>query len=69
MAPLVLAGARETMTLWQEEIFASAAVCLIVDSDAEAVQAANCGGYRLTAAIFAEDLRKGLAMAKTIQSG
>ncbi|KAJ5114449.1 Aldehyde/histidinol dehydrogenase, partial [Penicillium alfredii] len=69
MDPAILAGVTETMALWHEEAFAPvAAVCMVAD-DEEAIRLANCTGYGLSASIFTEDLRKGLAMAKRIQSG
>lgn len=69
LAPLLLGGVKEDMAVWQEEAFASLAACMIVSSDEEAVRIANSSGYGLSSAIFTEDLRKGLAMAKKIQSG
>ncbi|KAJ0414417.1 aldehyde dehydrogenase domain-containing protein [Aspergillus carlsbadensis] len=69
MAPVLLGGVKEDMTVWQEEAFASLAACMVVDSDEEAIRIANSSGYGLSAAVFTEDLRKGLAMAKKIQSG
>jgi acyl-CoA reductase-like NAD-dependent aldehyde dehydrogenase len=69
MAPVILGNVKEDMPVWQEESFASFAACMVVDSDEEAIRLANSGDYGLSAAIFTEDLRKGLAMAKKIQSG
>lgn len=69
MAPVLLGGVQENMTVWQEETFASLAACMVVSSDEEAIRIANSSGYGLSAAVFTEDLRKGLAMAKKIQSG
>lgn len=69
MAPVVLGGIKQDMTVWQEEAFASLAACMIVDSDEEAVKIANSSGFGLSAAVFTEDLRKGLAIAKRLQSG
>ncbi|CEL08401.1 Putative Function: VDH is an enzyme for the synthesis of coniferyl alcohol [Aspergillus calidoustus] len=69
MAPVLLGGVKEDMAVWQEEAFASLAACMVVDSDEEAIRIANSSGYGLSAAVFTEDLRKGLAMAKKIQSG
>ncbi|PLB50751.1 aldehyde dehydrogenase family protein [Aspergillus steynii IBT 23096] len=69
LAPLLLGGVTEDMNVWQEEAFASLAACMIVSSDEEAIRIANSSGYGLSSAIFTEDLRKGLAMAKKIQSG
>ncbi|KAH8699265.1 NAD-dependent aldehyde dehydrogenase [Talaromyces proteolyticus] len=69
MAPVILGNVKENMRVWNEESFASLAAYMVVDNDDEAIQIANSGGYGLSAAIFTEDLRKGLAMAKKIQSG
>ncbi|KAJ5290956.1 hypothetical protein N7478_000207 [Penicillium angulare] len=69
MAPSILGGVKEDMSLWQEESFASVAACMIFDSEDEAIRLANSSGYGLSASVFTEDLRKGLAMAKRIQSG
>ncbi|KAL4803018.1 aldehyde dehydrogenase domain-containing protein [Aspergillus unguis] len=69
MPPVLLGGVKEDMTVWQEEAFASLAACMVFDSDEEAIRIANSSGYGLSAAVFTEDLRKGLAMAKKIQSG
>lgn len=69
MAPVLLGGVNEKMAAWQEEAFASLAACMIVESDEEAIKIANGSGYGLSAAVFTEDLRKGLAMARKIQSG
>ncbi|RMJ26537.1 Dehydrogenase [Aspergillus sp. HF37] len=69
MAPVLLGGVKEDMPVWQEEAFASLAACMVVASDEEAVRIANSSGYGLSASVFTEDLRRGLAMAKKIQSG
>ncbi|KAJ5472177.1 hypothetical protein N7530_006178 [Penicillium desertorum] len=69
MAPAVLGGVKEDMALWQEEAFASVAACMPFDSEDEAIRLANGSGYGLSASVFTEDLRRGLAIAKRIQSG
>ncbi|CAI7590711.1 unnamed protein product [Penicillium glandicola] len=69
MAPAVLGGVKEDMALWQEESFASVAACMPFDSEDEAIRLANGSGYGLSASVFTEDLRRGLAMARRIQSG
>ncbi|KXG52135.1 Aldehyde/histidinol dehydrogenase [Penicillium griseofulvum] len=69
MAPAVLGGVKEDMALWQEESFASVAACMPFDTEEEAIRLANGSGYGLSASVFTEDLRRGLAMAKRIQSG
>ncbi|KAL4935535.1 hypothetical protein BDV06DRAFT_126680 [Aspergillus oleicola] len=69
MPPVLLGGVKEDMAVWQDEAFASLAACMVFDSDEEAIRITNSSGYGLSAAVFTEDLRKGLAMAKKIQSG
>ncbi|KAJ5511166.1 Aldehyde dehydrogenase N-terminal [Penicillium expansum] len=69
MAPAVLGGVKEDMALWQEESFASVAACMPFDTEDEAIRLANGSGYGLSASVFTEDLRRGLAMARRIQSG
>ncbi|PYH91018.1 aldehyde dehydrogenase family protein [Aspergillus ellipticus CBS 707.79] len=69
MRSVVLQDVNEDMPVWNEEAFAPLAACRIVASDDEAVGAANSTGYGLSAAIFTRDLRKGLAMAKKLQTG
>jgi len=68
-APVILGGAREDMDLWQDEAFAPLAACMTVKDDDEAVRVANKGGYGLSASVFTEDLRKGFALAKRLESG
>ncbi|KAJ5581045.1 hypothetical protein N7450_007346 [Penicillium hetheringtonii] len=69
MAPAILGGVKEEMPVWQEESFASVAACMTFESEEEAIRLANGSGYGLSASVFTEDLRRGLAMAKKIQSG
>lgn len=69
MAPAILGGVKADMALWQEEAFASVAACMIFETEDEAIRLANSSGYGLSASVFTEDLRKGLGMAKRIQSG
>ncbi|CAI7597676.1 unnamed protein product [Penicillium manginii] len=69
MAPAILGGVSEDMPVWQEEAFASVAACMTFDSEEEAVRLANGSGYGLSASVFTEDLRRGFALARRIQSG
>lgn len=69
MAPCILGGIKEDMPVWQEESFASVAACMTFDSEDEAIRLANGSDYGLSASVYTEDLRKGFAMAKRIQSG
>ena len=69
LAPVLLGDVKEDMQVWQDEAFGSLASCMVVKSDEEAIQVANRGGYGLSAAIFTEDLRRGLRIAKEVESG
>jgi acyl-CoA reductase-like NAD-dependent aldehyde dehydrogenase len=69
IAPVILGKPNEDMTLWQDELFAPLAALVTVESDDEAVSIANKTGYGLSASVFTEDLRKGFALAKRIESG
>lgn len=69
VAPVILGGVTEDMDIWQNEAFAPLAACMVVKDDDEAIRVANKGGYGLSASIFTEDLRKGLALAKGLESG
>ncbi|OQD73930.1 hypothetical protein PENDEC_c013G05268 [Penicillium decumbens] len=69
LAPVILGGVKEDMAVWQEEAFASVAAFMVFDTEGEAIRLANSSGYGLSAFVFTSDLRRGLAMAKKIQSG
>lgn len=69
VTPTILDNVDETMAVWNDEAFAPLAACMTVESDEQAVALANRGGYGLSASVFTEDLRKGLALAKKIESG
>ncbi|KAJ5999987.1 hypothetical protein N7481_000396 [Penicillium waksmanii] len=69
MAPVILGGVKEEMPVWQEEAFASVAAFMTFESEEEAVRLANGSGYGLSASVFTEDLRRGLSLARRIQSG
>lgn len=69
MAPAILGGVTEEMAVWQEEAFASVAAFMEFETEEEAVRMANGSGYGLSASVFTEDLRRGFALARKIQSG
>ncbi|CAG8982020.1 hypothetical protein HYALB_00004889 [Hymenoscyphus albidus] len=68
-APVILGHIAEDSLFWREENFGPAVGYLIVDSEEEAITAANKTEYGLSASVFTKDLRRGLAVAKKIQSG
>jgi acyl-CoA reductase-like NAD-dependent aldehyde dehydrogenase len=67
--PTVLGNFAEDTEFWNEEVFGPLVGYKIVQSEDEAVSAANNTGYGLSAAVFTKDLRRGLAVAKRIESG
>ncbi|KAK3191878.1 hypothetical protein K4F52_001921 [Lecanicillium sp. MT-2017a] len=69
ITPVILDKVDKNMAVWNDEAFAPIAACMTVETDDQAVALANQGGYGLSAAVFTEDLRKGLALAKKIESG
>lgn len=69
MAPAILGGVKEDMAVWQEEAFASVAACMVFESEEEAIRLANGSGYGLSASVFTEDLRRGLKIARRLESG
>lgn len=66
---VLLGDVKEDMAVWNDESFAPLAACMVVDSDDQAIAMANRSGYGLSAAVFTEDLRKGFALARRIESG
>ncbi|CAF9940664.1 MAG: hypothetical protein HETSPECPRED_002479 [Heterodermia speciosa] len=68
-APVVLGGIEENMVIWQEEVFGPVVGVMIAEDEDHAVKMANTTGYGLSAAVFTRDLRKGLALAKRLESG
>jgi acyl-CoA reductase-like NAD-dependent aldehyde dehydrogenase len=69
LGPIVVGDMRESMKMWQDEVFGNAVGCMTFNTDDEAIEIANRGGYGLSGAIFTKDLRRALALAKRIESG
>jgi acyl-CoA reductase-like NAD-dependent aldehyde dehydrogenase len=67
--PSILQGANKQTRLWREETFGPVAAIQVVTTVEEAVEAANDTEYGLSAAVFTEDLRKGLSVAKQLEAG
>ncbi|PQE20289.1 aldehyde dehydrogenase family protein [Rutstroemia sp. NJR-2017a BBW] len=67
---MIIGDIQENMKLWQhEEAFGPVAAYSIAQNDDEAVRMANDTEFGLSAAVFTQDLRKGFAIAKQLQSG
>lgn len=69
MRPVVVAGVTEEMDLYRTESFGPSVALYEVETEEEALRIANDTEYGLTAAVFTEDLRRGLRMAKEIETG
>lgn len=67
--PKIIGGVAEQSDLWQEENFGPVVSYVTVESEDEAIKIANETLYGLSAAVFTRDLRKGLALAKRLESG
>ena len=68
-APTILADVADEMQVWRDETFGPIAAYRVVETENEAIEAANNTGYGLSAAVFTKDLRKGLAVAKRLETG
>ena len=69
MKPVVIENVKEGMDIYHVESFGPTVSMIVVESDEEAVKIANDTDYGLTAAVFTEDLRRGLRIAKQIKAG
>jgi acyl-CoA reductase-like NAD-dependent aldehyde dehydrogenase len=69
MRPVVIEGVNEGMDIHHNESFGPTVSLYIVQDDDEAVKLANDTDYGLTASIYTEDLRRGLRIARKLQSG
>ena len=69
MRPVVLENVKEGMDIYHTESFGPTVSLYTVKSDEEALQIANDTDYGLAAAVFTEDLRRGIRLAKAIETG
>ncbi|KAF1962130.1 aldehyde dehydrogenase family protein [Byssothecium circinans] len=69
LIPTVLEGVDQSTDIWDEESFGPVVALTVVGSEEEAVNLANGSRYGLSASVFTKDLRKGLAIAKRLESG
>jgi succinate-semialdehyde dehydrogenase/glutarate-semialdehyde dehydrogenase len=68
-APTVLAGVPDTAALLREEIFGPVAPVVVVDDEAEAVDAANDTEYGLVSYLFTRDLDRAFRVGEALQTG
>lgn len=69
MRPVILENVKEGMELYYTESFGPTVSLFLVESDEEAIKIANDTEYGLTSSVFTEDLRRGLKIAKQIETG
>ncbi|MFC7441779.1 aldehyde dehydrogenase family protein [Laceyella putida] len=69
MEPFILIDARNDMAIAQNEIFGPVAVIIPVDSEEEAIEAANGTLYGLSGSVFAGTIERGIRVAEQIQTG
>ena len=69
MRPVVIEGVKESMDIYHTESFGPTVSLIVVGDDDEAIRIANDTDYGLSSAVFTEDLRKGLRIAKSIETG
>ena len=68
--PTVLAGVKEGMAAWSEELFGPVATLIRVRDEREAIDVANCTDFGLGGAVWTQDLERGERIAADeIQSG
>ncbi|ETN37938.1 uncharacterized protein HMPREF1541_07561 [Cyphellophora europaea CBS 101466] len=69
MKPVILESIKENMDIYHTESFGPTVALYTVGSDEEAIKLANDTDYGLASAVFTEDLRRGLKIAKQIETG
>lgn len=69
MRPVIVKGVTADMDLYMTESFGPSVALYEVESEEEALALANDTEYGLSSAVFTEDLRRGLRLAKGIETG
>jgi len=67
--PMVVSGVKEDMDLYMTETFGPHVSLFEIETEEEALRIANDTEYGLSSAVFTEDLRRGLRLAKEIETG
>ena len=68
-APTILTDVTPDMRVFAEETFGAVATLSIVDTEAEAILAANASDYGLNAAVLTGSLRRGQRVADALEAG
>ncbi|KAL2377679.1 hypothetical protein RJZ90_006556 [Blastomyces dermatitidis] len=69
MDPIILEGITPDMDIYHTESFGPTVSLYVVDTEQEAIQLANDTEYGLSAAVYTENLGRGLRVAKQLESG
>lgn len=69
MRPIILDGVAKDMEIYATDSFGSTVSLMVVDTEEEVVALANDTEYGLTAAVFTNNLFRGLRVAEQIESG
>ncbi|KAF3762156.1 aldehyde dehydrogenase [Cryphonectria parasitica EP155] len=69
LRPVIIKGITAEMDLYRTESFGPSVALYEFESDEEALRIANDTEYGLSSAVFTEDLRRGLRLAKGIETG
>lgn len=69
VAPVLLTGATETMSVMQEETFGPVAAIQAVKDDDEAIRFMNANKYGLTASVWTNDIDTGLRLVDKLDAG
>ncbi|KPI35916.1 Vanillin dehydrogenase [Cyphellophora attinorum] len=69
MRPVIVENVTEKMDIYHTESFGPTVSLFVVESDEEAIKIANDTDYGLSSAVFTGDLRRGLKIAKQIETG
>ncbi|KAK4942554.1 hypothetical protein LTR10_017683 [Elasticomyces elasticus] len=69
MRPVIIENIKPDMDIYHTESFGPTVSLYVVNSDDEAIAIANDTDYGLSSAVFTEDLRRGLRIARQIETG
>ena len=69
LRPAIFADAKPGMRIVDEEIFGPMVVVIPFDTEAEAIAIANDSIYGLSGSLWTNDLKRGLRVARAIQTG
>jgi len=69
VAPTILDGVANTMTVAREEIFGPVISTIPVDSEEEAIALANQTSYGLAASVYTTDLDTAIRVARSLRAG